>query len=261
MSGYGCALVTGASSGIGAAFAGALPAETDLLLTGRDAAALRSVAAAVAAPGRRIEVVPADLATAEGRQRLIAAAEDLPVDLLINNAGLGLFGPFAEHDPDRLQAMLAVNVLAPGLLTRALLPGMLARARAHGRRAGLVFTSSVAAFAPLPWFSAYAASKSFDDFLAAALADELRGEPIDVLSLRPGTTRTRFFSRADARSLGAAPASSPAAVAAAALQALGRRRSVTPGLHNRLYGLAVDLLPGAVLRPLVRRVMGRRRAP
>jgi len=258
MTAYRCALVTGASSGIGAAFVRALPKATGLLLTGRDGEALAAVAADAAAPGRPVTVVTADLAASDGRARVVEAVRAQPIDLLINNAGLGLFGPFAEQDPARLQAMLAVNVLAPALLTRALLPGMLAEARASGRRCGLVFTASVAAFAPLPWFSAYAASKAFDDFLAAGLADELRNEPVDVLSLRPGTTRTRFFARADAATFGRAPASSPEAVAEAALAALGRRSSVTPGLHNRLYGLAVDLLPGPLLRATVRAAMQRR---
>jgi short-subunit dehydrogenase len=221
------ALVTGATSGIGEAFARALPATTGLLLTGRNGEALK----ALAAPGRRrpVETIAADLAAEAGIDAVAARAEAFGIDLLVLNAGTGRFGDFLAVPEAALRETVAVNVLAPAVLARRLLPGMLDRARrAHGR-AGLVVVSSAAAFAPVPRLAAYAASKAFGLSLAEALAAELAAEPIDVLALCPTATRTRFAARAGWRG-GALPgAQDPMRVAEAALAALGRRRTLVLG--------------------------------
>lgn len=240
---YSSALITGASSGIGAALAQALPAGTRLLLTGRDARRLEDMAGRLAASGRPAEVVIADLAGDAGRELLAKRAGGFGIDLLINNAGLGRFGAFAESSPAALREMVEVNVTAPLLLTRALLPAMLARARAEGTRAGLIFVASTAAHQPLPYFSAYAASKAFDLHFALALADELRRQPVDVLALCPGATATAFFERAGLPGGEMAHMASPEVVAARALAALGRRRLCHPMLRNRLTALASRHLP------------------
>src|SRR5215217_2020425 len=130
------ALVTGATSGIGEAFARALPTATNALLTGRDAAALERLAGELVAPGRRVETVAADLATDAGLDAVSARAEAFGVDLLIANAGVGPFGDFLQASEDSLRATVAVNILAPVVLTRRLLPGMLRRAKPDGGRAG-----------------------------------------------------------------------------------------------------------------------------
>jgi uncharacterized protein len=190
------ALVTGASSGIGEAFARALPTETALLLNGRDAAALERLAGELAAPGRRVETVAADLATDAGLGAVSARAEAFGIDLLIANAGVGPFGDFLQASEASLRATVAVNVMAPVVLARRLLPGMLARAKAERRRrAGLIVVSSNTAFLPVPRLATYAASKAFDLSLAEALAAELAAEPVDVLALCPTATRTRFAAR------------------------------------------------------------------
>ncbi|MBV8165351.1 MAG: SDR family NAD(P)-dependent oxidoreductase, partial [Alphaproteobacteria bacterium] len=158
---FRAALITGASSGIGAALAGLLPPPTKLLLSGRDAAALARVRDALPEPGR-VEIVVADLSRAEDRQRVIAAGDAAGVDLLVNNAGLGAFGRVVENDPAREAEMAEVNVVAPVVLTRALLPGMLDRARSRGTRAGVIIVSSVVGFGPMPRLATYAATKAFD---------------------------------------------------------------------------------------------------
>jgi uncharacterized protein len=225
------ALVTGATSGIGEAFARALPATTGLLLTGRNGEALKALAAALSAPSRRrpVETIAADLAAEAGIDAVAARAEAFGIDLLVLNAGTGRFGDFLAVPEAALRETVAVNVLAPAVLARRLLPGMLDRARrAHGR-AGLVVVSSAAAFAPVPRLAAYAASKAFGLSLAEALAAELAAEPIDVLALCPTATRTRFAARAGWRG-GALPgAQDPMRVAEAALAALGRRRTLVLG--------------------------------
>jgi len=191
-----CALITGATYGIGKAFAEALPVTTGLVLTGRTEEKLAALRESLAHDGRQVEIVPADLATEAGRDRVIAAAEAAEIDLLINNAGLGQFGAVVDNPLAAEREMTEVNVVAPVVLTRALLPGMASRADVSGRRAGIIVVSSVAAFQPLPFFATYAATKAFDLLFAEALAGELAEAPVDVLALCPGATRTEFFRRA-----------------------------------------------------------------
>jgi short-subunit dehydrogenase len=242
------ALITGASSGIGAAFAALLPPPTALLLTGRDRAALERVREGLAAP-ERVALAVADLAVAADRARLIEAAEARGIDLLINNAGLGAFGPVLDNDPRAEAEMAEVNVVAPVVLTRALLPGMLARAGAEGRRGGIIIVSSVAGFAPMARFATYAATKAFDLHYAEALATELAGTAIDVLALCPGATKTAFGVRAGIPRSPVSLAHSAERVARAGLAALGRRTVEVVGTANLAAALSLRLLP----RPLIRR--------
>ena len=152
--------------------------------------------------------------------------------------------------------MVEVNVVAPTVITRALLPDMLKRARDDGQRAGLVVVASTAAFQPLPYLATYAATKAFDYFYAQGLASELEYEPIDVLTVCPGPTRTRFFERAGGGSeLSGAQGSTPAEVARQALRALGRQDVVTVGTSNRAYRGIAKLLPERLLRGPTRRVL------
>ncbi len=251
------ALITGASSGIGAAFAKGLPAATAVLLTGRDEASLAKLADAMAGAGRQVETHVADLSEQAGRDALIARASDLPIDLLINNAGLGAFGAFAQSPPEREAEMIQVNCLAPVLLTRALLPGMLERARESGRRGGVVMVASTAAFFPLPWLTTYAATKAFDLVFAESLAGELRREPVDVLALCPGATRTNFFARAGFASDSPFATISAEQVAREGLAALGRRTVHVVGGANRLAAVGSRFAPRSWLRAGARGTMSR----
>lgn len=225
---YRRALVTGATGGIGGALARALPVATDLLLTGRNAEALAQLVQELARPGRRVDVVVADLGTDPGREAVAVAAEAFAIDLLICNAGQGPFGDFLDAEEPALRATVSVNVMAPLVLLHRLLPGMLTRAAAAGRRAGVIVTSSGVAFYPVPRLATYAASKAFSLSLTEALAAELDGAPVDLLALCPTATKSHFAERS-----GYGPslpgAQDPAAVARAALQALGRQRTLTLG--------------------------------
>ena len=259
---YDFALITGATSGIGEAFARELPGATGLLLAGRDEARLSALAGELAGPGRQVETIAADLAEEAGRRALIARAAELPLDLLVNNAGLGYFGPLLEHTSEQANEMIQVNCLAPVLLTRALLPGMMARATAQGRRAGVIVVASTAAFFPLPGLATYTATKAFDLSFAESLASELHRGPVDVLALCPGATRTNFFDRSGLPSLRPASMASPHQVAREGLAALGRRTVHVVGGSNRLAAAAARLAPRPLLRAGTRGTMrrwGRRR--
>jgi len=230
---YRFALVTGASSGIGAAFARALPAETNLLLTARNAEALTRAQQALSRPGRAVEVLSADLTTDDGRTALIAKAETLGIDLLVNNAGVGAFGAVVDNTPEEERATIELNVTAVSVLTRALLPGMIDRAAAGNRRAGLLLVSSTTAFQPVPYLAAYSASKSFVLAYGEALASELRRKPIDVLVLCPGATRTNFGAQSGFQVATLPGADDPDAVARAGLSAIGRRTVHVMGMGKR----------------------------
>jgi short-subunit dehydrogenase len=253
---YRCALITGASSGIGEAFARALPRSTSLLLTGRDRAKLSHLATELANAERSVRSIAADLATAEGRQTVIAFADGQPIDLLINNAGIACLGPVAENPPERESEMAQLNMVAPVELTRAVLPGLLQRAAA-GRRGGLVFVASAAAFMPIPLFATYAASKAFLLHYAEALAEELSHAPVDVLALCPGATRTRFFERANIGRANLPPMHDADRVAREGLQALGHRVVHVVGPANYLATAAARFLPRRLVAAAAERAMRR----
>ena len=238
---YQRALITGATSGIGKAFAEALPVETGLLLTGRDEAKLMELRDRFAVSGRTVKIVPADLRTPADRRRLTETAEAFQTDLFVNNAGLGFFSHFVETSAEDEAAMVEVNVVAVHELTHALLPCMLHRAEEAGARAGLIIVSSVVGHVPMPFFATYAATKAFDLAFAEGLAEEISDRPIDILALCPGATATDFQARAGAPSDMFDRAESSIAVARKGLRALGRRRVLVSQLPMRL-GLSYNTI-------------------
>ena len=190
------ALVTGATAGLGAAFARALAAERrDLVLVARDADRLAATAKELTEKYHvDVEVLAADLVSDEGcalvEARLADAAR--PIELLVNNAGIGLRSGFVENSIDDEERMLRLNVRAVMRLTHAALPGMIERG--HG---DVLNVSSVAAFAPIPELATYAASKAFLFSFSEALRTELKDSGVTVTALLPGPTETEFFERAD----------------------------------------------------------------
>jgi short-subunit dehydrogenase len=189
------ALVTGASAGIGAAFARQLAARGyDLALVARRPEPLEALAAELRrTPGLRAEVLPADLSTDAGRgaiERWIAAADSL--DLLVNNAGFGTKGRFFEADLAGQDTMHRLHVLAPMRLTHVALQGMVAR-----RRGAVINVSSVAGFFASPGNVSYCATKHWMNVFTEGLAAELAGagSPVKVQTLCPGFTYTEFHDR------------------------------------------------------------------
>lgn len=221
-----CALVTGATGGIGEAFARTLPPETSLLLVGRDRHKLDVLAEQFL--GRATTVV-ADLATPDGLDTVVEAAEETGCDLLINNAGIGMSGDFLAVSLEDQIATVRVDVEAALALTHRLVPGMIERAERDGMRAGLINVASSLAFVPVPTFATYAASKAFILSFTESFAAEMGDRPIDVLCACPGATRTAFAERAGYRGAPIPGAMAPEKVAAAALAALGRQSTVVIG--------------------------------
>ena len=246
------AVVTGASSGIGAEFARALARDgVSLVLAARRADKLEALAADLRAQhGISVRCVPCDLAAEAGVRTLLAALADLDVAILINNAGVGYVGRFHEQDAARLAAMVQLNCAAPVALTAALLPKLVAR-----RRGAVIFTGSVSGSQPLPLHALYSATKVFDNFLGEALWGELQGTGVDVLSLLPGSTETEFAATADELPHEGASARD---VVADALDALGRQPSVVNGWFNWLRANAgMRLLPRSILALLAKGVIAK----
>jgi len=187
----GVAVITGATAGIGAAFARALATEGyDPVLVARDGARLTALADELsAAHGVKATALVADLTTPEG---CAAVAEKLagPVDLLVNNAGMTLRQSFLRSSPEELDGLLALNVGAVQRLTRAVLPGMVDR-----RSGDVVNVSSVAAFVTQPG-STYSASKAWVTNFSQSTGLAVRRYGVRVMALCPGYTRTEFHERA-----------------------------------------------------------------
>jgi hypothetical protein len=222
-----CALVTGATGGIGEAFAREMPPETNLVLTGRDEGRLAALRDELGP--ERTEIVAADLTSEEGVAAVATAADAAGVDLLVNNAGLGEYGNFLDESFDAHRRTLRLNVEAVLELTHRLVPGMIERADLAGRRAGVINVSSSLAFFPVPTFATYAASKAFILSFTESLSAELTDQPVDVLVACPGAVKTEFGKRAGYDRGSIPGAMSPDKVAKASLAALGRQRTVVIG--------------------------------
>ncbi|MGH9639283.1 MAG: SDR family NAD(P)-dependent oxidoreductase, partial [Bryobacteraceae bacterium] len=185
------ALVTGASAGIGRSLAEQLAAGgANLVLTARRVDRLQQLAAELTAKyGIDVEVFAADLTRAEAPAAIHAFTEGkrLEIELLINNAGFGVFGRTHEIEESRLMDMIGVNCGAVVRLTRIYLPRMVER-----RRGDILIVASTAAFQPVPFIASYAATKAFDLIFAEGLAEEVRSLGIRVCALCPGSTNTEF---------------------------------------------------------------------
>ncbi|MCA2966201.1 MAG: SDR family oxidoreductase [Acidobacteriaceae bacterium] len=183
-------LLTGASSGIGAALAVALaPKGAHLLLTARSADRLAELAQQVRSAGGHATVLPLDLAAPGAARQLFDEVQSLgiSIDTLINCAGFGLFGPLAGNDPARLSQMLQLNVVALTELTRLFLPELLAR------RGTVLNIASTAAFQPTPYMAAYGATKAYVLSFSEALWAEYRSRGLRVAAVCPGPVETPFL--------------------------------------------------------------------
>jgi short-subunit dehydrogenase len=253
------ALVTGATSGIGAEFARALAARgNDLVLVARNGARLDERAELLEKEhGAAVEVLAADLTKGTGLKVVEARLEskDPPVDLLVNNAGFGTFGKLWELQRDVEEREIRLNVVAVTRLTHAALPGMVERGRG-----GIINVSSVAAYQPTPANATYGATKAFVNSFTHALHEEVRGTGVKVMVLCPGFTRTEFQERAgvDSSKVPNGLWQTPDQVVDAALRAFERGRSTcVPGPLNKAGAAFSSALPAGLSRRVAGAVVKR----
>jgi short-subunit dehydrogenase len=255
------AIITGASSGLGAEFARQLALQARMLvLVARRIESLEAVKTNLLAirPDLEVHLVVADLALADGRSVLVdwVKKSGISLNLLINNAGLGDYGTLASATQERLQAQIDVNVTALVLLTHALLPHLQANVPA-----GIINISSLAGTIPMPDHAVYSASKAFVTSFSEALAVELQSQHIQVTCVCPGPTPTNFSMTArrpdgtdtdrSGQRLLRIPSSQVVAEALAGLR--DGKVCVFPGRGVSIAGSLFRLLPRALMRWFLRR--------
>jgi short-subunit dehydrogenase len=250
------ALVTGASSGLGADFARELARRgASLTLVARREDRLRMLQGELSAAGAEAEVVVLDLNDPAAPDRLLAAATERrrPVDVLVNNAGFGLYGPFSTIDWERERAMLELDLIVPVHLTKLFLPGMLER------RAGWILNiASIGAYQPSPLYASYSAAKSFILNFTEALSYELRGSGVVATARSPGVVATQFLQVSGQRATRyqrLAMMDSPTVTRIGVEAMLKGRPSLVPGRLNAASVWSNRLLPRRVSAALARRLM------
>jgi len=252
------ALVTGASSGIGASIAGELASRGfSLILVARREERLRSLAIELSSEyGVEVEVIACDLGDASERDRLQSelGGRGRAVEVLVNNAGFGHQADFATSPRERMLEMVRLNVEAVVDLTSRFIGPMVERGRGS-----VINIASTAAFQPLPGSAVYGASKSFVLSFSEAIRTELRGSGVTVTAVCPGPVRTEFMATAEVpgvedRTPGIVWMSAEDIAHHAVEGAANDKRVVVPGVLNRAGALAGQHSPRAIARPLVARI-------
>jgi len=253
----GWAVITGASGGIGSAFAREIARRGySVLAVANRLGPLEELAAELRRNGGRVEVLTADLSTPEGTSAVTERARTLgPVELLINNAGLSTSGYFLEQSGEREIQSIRVNVEALYRLTRDIVPEMVQR-----RRGGILNVASVVGFQAVPFWTTYAATKAFVIAFGEGLAYELRNSGVRVVTVCPGFSKTGLYAVSGVPGLAGKllPYAMPQTVVASALAAYDRGRALSVvGSTNRMMRYAGALTP----RPVLRWLMGTLFAP
>lgn len=250
------ALITGASSGIGAAFAGELATKgANLILVARRLDRLNQLSEELsAAYGVKVSVIGIDLTADSAVSTLKSKIQDLgvEVDLLVNNAGFATSGSFETEDLSRALNQIDLNVKALVSLTHAFIPGMLSRN--HG---AVINVASTAAFQPVPTMAVYGATKSFVLSFSEALWAEFEDRGIRVLALCPGGTDTEFFDVAGSQGTGS-KRESPDQVARVAITELSAKKmkpSIVSGSRNRVLSFMPRLVSRAFMSKLSKKAM------
>ncbi|MBE9156679.1 SDR family oxidoreductase [Nodosilinea sp. LEGE 06152] len=256
------ALITGASAGIGAAFAQQLAARrTDLVLVARSEDKLQALADSLRHQYQtQVDIIAQDLTAADATETLFQTVQQLgrAIDLLVNNVGIGDYGDFAESDRDLQLKMVQLNIATTVDLTHRFLPGMRQR-----RTGGVINLSSVAAFQSMPYFSIYAATKAFTLSFSEALWAENRSYGVHVLAVCPGPAGNKFFEDAGFPAFlvdVAAKVDTPVeTVVRDALTAFDKRESIVipGGLINPILATLPRLLPREAVSSFWKLVLGR----
>jgi short-subunit dehydrogenase len=252
------ALITGASSGIGLDLAKLMAPDFDLIITARNQSDLENTARELeAAHGNHVHIIPADLARADAPREIFSEIErrGLQVDFLVNNAGFGSYGAFAESDHQAELDMIQVNITALTSLTKLALPGMLAR-----KRGRIMNVASTAGFQPGPLMAVYYATKAYVIMFSEAIANELKGSGVTVTCLCPGATATKFAGRAKMEEsrlfkMGAMRSKDVARIAYKGMMA--GKTMVIPGVLNRAIAMSVRFSPRKMVTAISRSLQER----
>lgn len=248
------ALITGASAGIGRAFANELASGgTNLVLVARRKDRLAELATELAAKYRiQTEVCVADLAQTSSPQSIFdfTAGKGIEIELLINNAGFGVYGEFQSNEIGRQLEMIQVNIASAVHLTHLYLPGMIRR-----HRGDILMLGSTGSFQAVPYLTVYAATKSFDLLFAEGLAEELAPYGIRVCALCPGSTKSEFHQVAGQPKRILRKQETAEKVARTGLVALARGKSyVISGAKNYTAAHIQRLIPRRVATRIVARM-------
>jgi short-subunit dehydrogenase len=250
------ALITGASTGIGRELAAVFAAnQFNLILTARNEARLRHVADDLRARhGIETRVVAADLSSISAPKELFEATRDLPVSVLVNNAGFGWRGAFADEPLPGSLDMMRVNMEALVQLTHLFVRPMLER-----KQGRILNVASTAAFQPGPFTNIYFATKAFVFSFSVALSEELAGTGVTATVLCPGSTRTEFFERANMKnSRRYAIMMDARVVAEIGFRGMMRGKPIViPGFLNKVTSALARRMPVWVTTKAVRRINGR----
>jgi hypothetical protein len=251
------ALITGASSGIGYELSKLFAADGyNLVLVARSGQKLSEIASDLTQTyGVRTTVLAKDLSDPASPDEIFATlqAQFIGVDVLVNNAGFGTYGPFAKIDWAEELRMVQVNVISLTHLTKLFLPGMIER-----RSGRILNVGSTGSFAPGPLMAAYCATKAYVLSLSEAISEEVRGTGVSVTALCPGVTRTGFQARANVEhtQLTSSSMMSAQQVAETGYTALMRGQAVVvPGFVNQLLAFSVRITPRWLTRRIARRLM------
>ena len=249
----GAALITGASSGIGAELARLCAADGYRpILVARRASRLEQLAKTFSSPPGAARILTADLADPAAPQSIFDQTRGEPIEILINNAGFGVRGPYASSDWEKEARLIQVNMTALAHLTRLLLPGMLEQ-----RSGRILNVASTAAFVPGAFMSMYYASKAFVLSFSHALSEEVRGSGVTVTVLCPGPTSTEFGDVAGmaGTQLFKGPQMSASEVARTGYAAmLAGKPEVIAGARNRAVAFGTRLAPRTLLARITRRL-------
>ncbi len=248
------ALITGASGGIGEALARELAsAGNNLILVARSEGKLRALADDLAARhGIVADVITADLAAPGAGAALAQQLGERPIDVLVNNAGFGDFGAFAEADPGKVDQMLALNMVTLTDLTRAVLPGMVAR-----KQGKVMNVASTAAFMPGPLMAVYYATKAYVLSFSEAINNELKGTGVSVTAVCPGPVASGFQAGADmgdSKLVKGKKIMSAETCARLAVKGMNKGKAVAViGTKNKLMSMSPKFMPRAMVPGIVRR--------
>lgn len=251
------ALITGASSGIGRELARVFAREGhNLLLTARREERLKELKTSLISEFKiGAAIYPCDLSDPEAAQALFnyCIENDIGIETLVNNAGIGDFGPFIESKWSRQAVMIDLNVRTLTHLTHLFLPNLIQQERAH-----ILNVASTAAFQPGPLMSVYYASKHYVLAFGEAIAEELKGTGVSVTTLCPGPTRSEFQETAGMEKSGLfkrfAVATSEEVAEYGYRAMMNGKRIAVHGLLNKLSATSVRLLPSRLVTPVVKRI-------